>query len=111
MHGSPLGGEPWRLTGRLRATRGEGGLEADEVVDVEGGRTGGAVAVGVGVAGGEAGHEADEVVDVEDRGVGAEVAVGVAVGRAGYLLGVGQVVPLRPLVERGDVGGAGAAEE
>src|SRR5881394_616131 len=32
---------------RLRAPRGEGGLEADEVVDVEDGRAGGAVAVGI----------------------------------------------------------------
>src|SRR5690349_17816064 len=66
------------------AAGGEGGLEADEVVDVEDGRVGGVVAVGVGVAGGEAGLEADEIVDVEEgnlaRGV---VAVGVAGNGAG----------------------------
>src|SRR3954469_2703173 len=56
----------------LRASGREGGLEADEVVDVEGVIV---VAVGAGAGGGEGGLEADEVVDVE--GV-VTVAVGVA---------------------------------
>src|SRR5215831_678810 len=58
--------------------------EAGEVEDVEGGRGGGVVAVGVGVTGGEAVEEAGEVEDVEDGGCGAGVAVGVAGGGAQF---------------------------
>src|SRR5262249_33282731 len=51
---------------------------AGEVEDVEGGRDGGLVAVGVGVARGELVEEAGEVEGVESGGSGGEVAVGVA---------------------------------
>src|SRR5690606_25877083 len=44
--GGPFHVSPWP-SGGLSAARGEGGLEADEVVDVEHGRRGAPVAVGV----------------------------------------------------------------
>src|SRR5262245_22923115 len=61
--------------GRSRTSGCEGGLEADEVVDVE---RGAVVAVGGRVRRGKEGLEADEVVDVENGGLGGPVAVGVA---------------------------------
>src|SRR5690606_19311464 len=75
-------------------------------------RVGGVVAVGVGVSGGEGGLEADEVVDVEERGVRAAVAVGVADRAGGRQLDdrvdeegrvVGVVVPRAVGVEEFDV--------
>src|SRR5690606_22857406 len=74
-------GGPVLVYAALPAARRAGRLEADEVVDVEDGDVGGAVAVGVQVAGGEGRLEADEVVDVQDRNIGGAVAVGVARGR------------------------------
>src|SRR5262245_11776001 len=56
--------------------------EALEVVDVEDGGRGAAVAVGVGIARRELLQEALEVVDVEEGYGGAQVAVGVARGAA-----------------------------
>src|ERR1051326_8313142 len=61
--------------GALRAARGESVEEAGEVQDVEHGRGGGSIAVGVGVAGGEAVEEAGEVQDVEGGRGGGAVAV------------------------------------
>src|ERR1051326_4970255 len=54
--------------------------EAGEIQDVQDGRCGGMVAVGVGVAGRELVEEAGEVEDVQDGGDCGGVAVGVAGG-------------------------------
>src|SRR3989442_381052 len=82
ISGSPVGSRGYPPA-RGRAAGGEGGLEADEVVDIEDGRRGGTVAVGVGGSGGEGGLEAHEVVDVEERHRRGLVAVGVAGNGAG----------------------------
>src|SRR5438874_109709 len=62
----------------LRAPGAEPVRETHKVVDVDRGRIGGPIAVGVGVRGGEAGQEALEVRDVQGGRRDAAVAVWVA---------------------------------